>query len=231
LVGASTRVLFYSSMENVDWVVGAAAVLFIADVDEKVMAVLKNVGGGWRLFWVLQVIGLSFGLAVLVVELTGNGDTVNAGNRCDSAWDTEGCSIYSWWFLLELYPLVVTVLSLLSARACSRPESSFTLRVLRPPSRDWWGFSLFIACWGSYMAWVAWMSSDIRILLGTGLGLCALVGVGLAIWRENTDFGRRLKLAYTVGGRRFRPVDKQRLRWLFWSGFVFFLVQAIVESL
>ena len=32
LVGASTRVLFYSSFENVDWVLGAAAVLFIADV-------------------------------------------------------------------------------------------------------------------------------------------------------------------------------------------------------
>lgn len=36
LVGASTRVLFYSSLENVDWVLGAAAVLFIADVVRSV---------------------------------------------------------------------------------------------------------------------------------------------------------------------------------------------------
>lgn len=32
LVGASIRVLFYSSVENVELVLGAAAVLFIADV-------------------------------------------------------------------------------------------------------------------------------------------------------------------------------------------------------
>lgn len=32
LIGASIRVLFYSSFENVDLVLGAAAVLFIADV-------------------------------------------------------------------------------------------------------------------------------------------------------------------------------------------------------
>ncbi|CAN0510032.1 unnamed protein product, partial [Ectocarpus sp. 12 AP-2014] len=45
LIGASIRVLFYSSFENVELVIGAAAVLFIADVDEKVMVVLKNVRG------------------------------------------------------------------------------------------------------------------------------------------------------------------------------------------
>lgn len=38
LVGASTRVLFYSSLEDVELVVGAAAVLFIADV----VRVLQN---------------------------------------------------------------------------------------------------------------------------------------------------------------------------------------------
>lgn len=32
LLGASIRVLFYSSFENADLVIGAAAVLFIADV-------------------------------------------------------------------------------------------------------------------------------------------------------------------------------------------------------
>lgn len=32
LIGASIRVLFYSSYEDVEWVLGAAAVLFIADV-------------------------------------------------------------------------------------------------------------------------------------------------------------------------------------------------------
>lgn len=32
LIGASIRVLFYSSFENVELVIGAAAVLFIADV-------------------------------------------------------------------------------------------------------------------------------------------------------------------------------------------------------
>lgn len=43
LVGASTRVLFYSSFENVDWVLGAAAVLFIADV----VSSPRNSNGSW----------------------------------------------------------------------------------------------------------------------------------------------------------------------------------------
>eukprot|EP00752_Nemacystus_decipiens_P011483 g10195.t1 len=64
LVGASIRVLFYSSIENVELVLGSAAVLFIADVDEKVMVVLKNFSGQWRLFWVTEMVGLSFVLAL-----------------------------------------------------------------------------------------------------------------------------------------------------------------------
>lgn len=51
------------------------------------MAVLNNVGEEWRLFWVLQAIGSSSGLAVLVVKLTGSGEnTVNDGDRCESSW-------------------------------------------------------------------------------------------------------------------------------------------------
>ena len=41
LVGASIRVLFYSSIENVELVLGAAAVLFVADV-VRVVCVLFN---------------------------------------------------------------------------------------------------------------------------------------------------------------------------------------------
>eukprot|EP00752_Nemacystus_decipiens_P002686 g2511.t1 len=77
LIGASIRVLFYSSFENVELVIGAAAVLFIADVDEKAMGVLKNVTGRWRLFWVLESIGLSMFLAVFSIKVTGNSALVD----------------------------------------------------------------------------------------------------------------------------------------------------------
>lgn len=40
------------------------------------MAVLKNVSGKWRLFWVLEAVGLSFLLAVFSINVTGNGTAV-----------------------------------------------------------------------------------------------------------------------------------------------------------
>lgn len=47
------------------------------------MLVLKNIGEEWRFFWVLEAIGLSCGLALLVIKLTGNTETVNKGYRCE----------------------------------------------------------------------------------------------------------------------------------------------------
>eukprot|EP00752_Nemacystus_decipiens_P003893 g3575.t1 len=218
LVGASTRVLFYSSFENVDWVLGAAAVLFIADVDEKAMGVLRNVGGGWRLFWVFQAVGSSFGLAVLVVKLTESADTVQGGDsnrdRCES-WFTPGCSIYDWYFVFNMYPLAVTAFSLLVTRAASRPESS-----VEPagspgaPSRrsDRLWLSLTGTCWVLYRALPTTVIApqDFKPTVSTAVGVVALFTGGIALSCGCGYFCRRLKSAYARGSARFRTVDRKR---------------------
>ena len=48
LIGASIRVLFYSSFENVELVIGAAAVLFIADVVRKQQQMVRATSGGQK---------------------------------------------------------------------------------------------------------------------------------------------------------------------------------------
>lgn len=56
---------------------------FMSKQDEKAVGVLKHVKGKWRLFWVLESIGLSFWLALLAVKVTGNATLVD--RRADDA--------------------------------------------------------------------------------------------------------------------------------------------------
>lgn len=197
------------------------------------MGVLSNVGAEWRLFWVLEVIGLSFGLAVLVVKLTGSDEEVagNEGDRCGSSglWATQGCSIYSWVFILNLHPLAVTLLSLLVTRAVSRPELSLVVRVLRPPSRRWLFFSVSMLCGVLYQSWARWTPfTQPYYSVATVLGGITLLSAGAALVL-GCGHCRKLKMAYTMGAQRFRPVDRRRRRWLFWSGFAIFFVRCIFD--
>ncbi|CAM9467011.1 unnamed protein product [Ectocarpus fasciculatus] len=229
LVVASTRVLFYSSFENVDLLLSAAAVLFVADVDEKAMAVLATVGEEWRLFWVIEAIGSSLGLALLVVKVTGNGDAVREGdNRCGSVWSTEGCSVYSWTFVLNYQPIAVTTLSLLISRAVSRPASCLVVRVFRPPSRSWVLFSLVLLSWISYTLWCRSPYSNEWHFVGTSVGGVTIVVAGLALM-VGIGYSRKLKAAYAAGAPRWRSVDQRRLLGLFWLGCIAISARLVLE--
>ena len=205
------------------------------------MGVLKNVGGGWRLFWVLQVIGLSFGLAVLVVKLSGSADTVDGGGdgggggeRCESVWATTGCSIYSWFFILNAYPLAVTMFSLLVTRAAvSRPEVS-------APARNYSHGRLCVAlaglCWVGYRLAVTWMfvPQDYYVASTATVGGAVLLlagGAALSCRCGCARAWRRLRAAYARGSPRFRQVDRRRRCLLFRSGLLLFVVRAVLEGL
>lgn len=202
------------------------------------MGVLKNVGGGWRLFWVLQVIGSSFGLAVLVVKLTGNGDTVSGGDRCESGWATFGCSIYGWFFILNGYPLAVTAFSLLATRSLSRPleeddQSVEPARglVARTLRRNRLCFSLALACWVCYrfVGVFLFVPQDYS-LASTAVGGTALIAGGFALSCGCGSYCRRLKTACARGNQRFRPVDRRRRRLLFRSGLLLIVARGILDG-
>lgn len=211
-----------------------AVAAFTAAQDEKAMAVLSIIGRGWRLFWVLEGIGVSFGLALLVVKLTGNDDAINKGRSCDLFGDDFECSIYSWLFLLNLYPLAVTIFSLMVARICSRWEAPVIIRMFglaRINLGNWLRFSVIMFCLISSLAcsrtW--WAGPFVSFSLFSFFVMIMLV-VGGASWCKCRDFARKLNMAYARGSQRFRPVDEQRRRWLFWSGFVLMLIRALFES-
>lgn len=118
--------------------------------DEKAVGVLKHVIGKWRLFWVLESIGLSFWLALLAVKVTGNATLVD--RRADDAefWvtcDRFQCSLYEWGFIAYAHPIAVTSCALLVTNAVSTPKSSLTMRVLCPSSSGWAVCLLVVLMW------------------------------------------------------------------------------------
>lgn len=201
--------------------------------DEKAMGVLRNVGAGWRLFWVLEVIGSSFWLAVLAVRLTGNRDTVQGGDpyRCESdVILSVGCSIYDWFFVLHMYPLAVTAFSLLVTRVVSRPASPVgPAGGLGAPSRGCnrpWS-PLAGVCWALYRVTADIVFALQSHIVSTAVGVTALLAGGVALSCGRGYYGRRLRTAYGRGSQRFRPVDRKRRRLLFWIGLLFCAVRAV----
>lgn len=85
------------------------------------MMVLKNVNGKWRLFCVLECIGLSFVVALVAVKMTDSGTSIAkhdgadepGGARCGLVLWTAGCSIYEWRFIAHSIT-TVTACALLS---------------------------------------------------------------------------------------------------------------------
>lgn len=171
------------------------------------MMVLKNVRGEWRLFWVFEVIGLSFGLAVLVVKVTGNDGAVDGQeeeHRCTLESSGTGCWIYDWSFILHLHPTAVTVCALLLTSAISRPRSFFGRC---PHSR----FTLFLFLW-VLKGIVSAVMGDAYAFGSVVSGFCAVVYV----CRNR----RAVELALASANRRLRVVDRRRRTILFGAGVV-----------
>lgn len=121
--------------------------------DEKAMGVLKHVTRKWRLFWVLESIGLSFLLAVLAVKVTGNGtwvdkkEDIHGDGGLVRGCDSSDCSVYEWYFIVYFHPIAVTVCALLATNAVSNPRSSLPARVLFPTSSGWFVWLILVSVW------------------------------------------------------------------------------------
>ncbi|CAB1100999.1 unnamed protein product [Ectocarpus sp. CCAP 1310/34] len=203
LIGASVRVLFFSSQDNVTLVIGAAAVLFIADVDEKAHTVLKNFSGKSRLCWVLEIIGMSFVLATFSLKATDNYGRVAGKDayKSDCAGWGNDCGIFTWQYIFFELPLTVTV---------SRPTLAME-HVL-----------LLALCWVSMPYFFRWI-----ILLAVAIVLFVVV-VAVVIARRSF---RELYRAFTQGAERFTATDKRRRFYLFWAGIVVQLLRVALTAM
>lgn len=115
------------------------------------MVVLKVIPSKWRLFWVLEVIGLSVTFAFLGLRATGNGDEVaendHGCNYKGSKTLEEGCFIHSWIFIFQYLPVSVTIVSLLLNVIVTSPKSFIKRHVLRSNCWQEWLFALLLALW------------------------------------------------------------------------------------
>lgn len=145
------------------------------------MNVLKSVTHEWRLFWVLQAIGVSFGLALFAVFITGNDVTVSAdSSNCDSElfWSI-GCNVYNRSFIISYNTTAVTVCSLLVSSAVASPgkfmptclcNNSCTNR------KQWLLFATLLVPWA--LSVVCSASDHLLSILGV-LSFCVVVFVSV----------------------------------------------------
>ncbi|CAM9799803.1 unnamed protein product, partial [Ascophyllum nodosum] len=78
LVLASLSILFFLANDNASFVVGAAAVLFISDLDEKLWTALQTVSTRSRLFWCVEAFAVSLVLAIAGITWFGNMEATSA---------------------------------------------------------------------------------------------------------------------------------------------------------
>lgn len=76
------------------------------------MVVLKNVDRKTRLFWVLEAIGISLGVALLAIA---DVDRTSHAGSC-SLRTPVMCRIYGYYLTLDLHPIAVTVCSIYCSR-------------------------------------------------------------------------------------------------------------------
>ena len=174
--------------------------------DEKAMAVLNNISGEWALFWVLESVGMSFGLAVLAVKVTGNTDAIDGhdqAHRCTTSTH-GGCDIFTWDVIIAIQPTGVTALAFLLTSLISRPTSSLAGRAVFPRSRKWFVITLVMICW-VVQAPIWLVLPDASIWFDTCAMGCAPILVMVWYKRELTcvNCSKIYRRGIPHGGRRF----------------------------
>ena len=117
------------------------------------MFVLRIIPSEWRLFCVLEVVGLSVALALLALRVTGNVAEVRGDGHAGCVFENydvfveDGCDIYSWYFILDTHPLSVTIISLLLNAIVASPKRFFEKHILESNSLQNWVFVLVLASW------------------------------------------------------------------------------------
>ena len=188
------------------------------------MGLLQNVTGKWRLFWVLQGIGLSFMLALLALMATGNGSTVDGGRGLDLD------ILYGFSFIFNSHPITVTVCALLATQGFSSPKSSLTARVLCPPTLGRFVILFLLVIWAfSAMFYeIGWMLSYKYHHLISGYDPLTLEGVvvGLPALFIAFCYRRELRSQLVDDIHRYRTVGDRRTRkYLLWSGICVVLLE------
>ena len=86
--------------------------------DEKLMVVLKKTKSDWRLFWVVELVGISFTLALAAIKCGGDPEatmvksTQPSESHDESTFDLIVRPVFGWRFLLFHSPVAVTSLSM-----------------------------------------------------------------------------------------------------------------------
>lgn len=116
LVYASMRVLFAEASGNAELVIGAATVLFITDVDEKMMMVLRTKHQQWRMFCVLETFGFSFWLALVGVLYLGDPGAISPLGTATSGGEfADNADLHYWvpsFFVFAFTPGTITCCAL-----------------------------------------------------------------------------------------------------------------------
>lgn len=165
------------------------------------MSVLKNISGEWVLFWVIEFVGLSFGLAVFAVKVTGNTDAI--GTRDEEHPCTSGCDMFTWGDVIAIQPTAVTALAFVLTSTVSRTTSSFAGRLCFPRSWKWFVITLFMLAWVAQAPLWAF-HADASTWFDSCSAGCALVFSIVWYRRELTfaNVSKKLRKGLPQGGYR-----------------------------
>ena len=166
------------------------------------MFVLRIIPSEWRLFCVLEVVGLSVALALLALRVTGNVAEVSGDGHAGCMLEIDqgfanGCDIYSWYFIFATHPLTVTNVSLLLNAIVASPKRFFEKHVLESNSLQNWVFVFVLANWilepifnnfqvyrsifGIFSSYYIFISCYVLLLIWRALCICLRRGSGLLI--------------------------------------------------
>ncbi|CAM9233313.1 unnamed protein product [Discosporangium mesarthrocarpum] len=110
----AASVVVFRNLDGIELVLGAVAVLFIADVDEKAMTALSQMPPEWRLFSVLETIGLSLVGAVIYASFAETQTACTARGGCNSSitvGDNGRLDVYCFFYSPEFIPFHLGIMT------------------------------------------------------------------------------------------------------------------------
>ncbi|CAN0084757.1 unnamed protein product [Scytosiphon promiscuus] len=193
LITAAMKVIFSSAEDDAAVVANAVTILFVADLDEKALAFFLTVPQKWRLFWMTNIVSISFALAlagiVYVADASAATDEAEDGNHESITFSIP--QAFPTWFVFAVNPAAVTFFS----------------------------FAMSRLLWGLCEAWPnrvegsrgAWLSRAVRLMVRAAVSavkaepcfyatLCLWFAVSCSSWVA-VQSGRGLPFAVVVAGR------------------------------
>lgn len=173
----------------------------------------------------LEVIGLSFGLAVFVVKATGSVgviDNQDEESRCNKELKGIGCGIYDWSFILNNHPMAVTVCALLLISVISRPKSWVVACPLSGfCSKRSLGFMSTLCLWFGEKQF----GFDIIVYSVLVYSIWTLFAVVYVCVNH-----RAVRKAFACATGRLRSANRRRRAWLFGMGVVLIVLRHIFPA-